>query len=274
MTDLHTHTLFSHDGRGDIEELVQSAIQKGFKYLGFSEHADIDSKYAGQNLRQLDFAAYLKRAHELKEKYKEQIIILAGVEFGFIKNTAAQREYLDAALKYCPDFIINSVHSGQSDTAFPSGSSYFDYYNESYYEKQKLYTTYLECILQSTQSMYPYDIIGHIGYATRYAPYEDKSINYFEFKELLDAIFSSIIKKGKILEVNTSCRSGYTEYLPDYTLLEAYYKAGGRKISYGSDCHAPDRLGEKRDLVISDLKKIGFDCITVPCKGKHIEVNF
>ena len=55
--------------------------------------------------------------------------------------------------------------------------------------------------------------------------------------------------------------------------MRRYYQLGGRKISFGSDAHGPDRIAEKWDEVVAMLKNIGFTYITVPCRGEHIKVE-
>lgn len=121
---------------------------------------------------------------------------------------------------------------------------------------------------------FEYDIVAHLGYGERYAPYEDKKFYYAEFKDLFDEIFKKIIEKGKILEVNgKASESEDCEFCPNEEILTAYFKAGGRKVSYASDAHDTSSILQNREKVVKTLEKIGFKYLTVPVCGKHIKVE-
>lgn len=61
----HVHTQFC-DGRSTAEEIVQTALQKGFVSLGFSSHAkqDFDPKYSLDEAREADYITEIKRLQE------------------------------------------------------------------------------------------------------------------------------------------------------------------------------------------------------------------
>jgi histidinol-phosphatase (PHP family) len=164
--------------------------------------------------------------------------------------------------KYKPDFVINSIHcDGGRDYAYSSITQ----------DKPTLYGRYLRLIRESLDAPYPYDIVGHIGYVMRYAPFDDKEIDLNEFKKPLDDILTTIIQKDKILEVNTSSYGLSQSSLPGEPLLSLYYKLGGRKISFGSDAHKTDRLADKFEATASMLKGIGFEYLTIPYKKEHLK---
>ncbi|MDE7373415.1 MAG: histidinol phosphate phosphatase, partial [Clostridia bacterium] len=131
-------------------------------------------------------------------------------------------------------------------------------------DKQTAYLKYLNCVRESLFVPYRYDIVGHIGYVSRKAPYADPKLYYSEFACILDEILKIIIDKGKILEVNTSVMPKVGEFLPGADILARYYELGGRKVSFGSDAHKSERIADKRALVIAELKRIGFTYLTVP----------
>jgi histidinol-phosphatase (PHP family) len=142
-----------------------------------------------------------------------------------------------------------------------------------YIEKGKAYREYFELVRKSVDAEYDYDILGHFTYCVRYAPYEDKRAALSEFGKEIDGVLKALIARGKILEVNSSNRGAPSEFLPSGELLARYYALGGRKVSFASDAHAPDRIIEKRDVVVNALKEIGFSFITVPVCGEYIEVE-
>ena len=69
LSNLHTHTLFC-DGKSSAEEVVLSAIKKGFSSIGFSGHGytNFDLTYCMK-----DMDAYIKKILRLKKKYKKAL---------------------------------------------------------------------------------------------------------------------------------------------------------------------------------------------------------
>ena len=80
-----------------------------------------------------------------------------------------------------------------------------------------------------------------------------------------------IIEKNKILEVNSSVKGQV--FLPTAEIVQRYFKLGGRNISYASDAHGVERIGDKRKETVELLKEIGFTHITVPYKGEYIKLE-
>lgn len=270
LTDLHTHTTFSHDGRDDMQVMLETAYQKELAFYGISEHFDYDydeSKMDEQtyaSTRNGDPEEYFHAARHLQEDYEGAMNVLVGAEFGYSKNEKVQGRYALTYEKYRPDYVINSVHS----------TGGVDYYRvKSFQDKARTYKEYLALVRASLDATYPYDIVGHIGYIARYVPFANREFGIEEFGAEIDDIFKTIIQKDKILEINSSSKIEGQLTLPNLSLVQRYYALGGRKISFGSDAHFKERIADKREEVMIALKEIGFSYLTVPCKGEHIKVE-
>jgi histidinol-phosphatase (PHP family) len=211
-----------------------------------------------------DEEEYFHALRHLQEDYAGVMNVLVGAEFGYSENTDVQGRYALTYEKYQPDYVINSVHSvnGQ-DFAYvqPTG------------DKKTEYGRYLRLVRNSLDVPYHYDIVGHIGYVARYVSFENRDFDLDIFGEQLDDILKTIIAKGKILEVNSANKQLKNRTLPAEPIVARYYQLGGRNISFGSDSHFKERIGDKRDEVVEMLKRIGFTHITVPCKGEYIKVE-
>ena len=73
VTDLHNHTTFSYDGTNTPEEIIENAIAHSIDVIGITDHQfSIGS----------DISAYKKRLLECKDKYKNKIKVLCGLEIG------------------------------------------------------------------------------------------------------------------------------------------------------------------------------------------------
>lgn len=269
LTDIHTHTNFSADGESSMADMVNRAKAMGMACLGISEHFDLD--YAELNLLvdgapvpMTDAEAYFTEGRKWQKACLPGLKLLLGCEFGFHESPRVARKKAEILARYRPDFIVNSVHTvdGQ-DCWFPA---YF-----AGKDKKTAYTRYLKRVYQSLAAE-PYDIVAHLGYVARNAPYADPKLRYEEFAPLLDDILAEIVRRGKILEVNSSARTAGSDFLPDTDILQAYYRLGGRKVSFASDAHAAARLCDKRDRVTAALRQIGFTHLTVPCQGAELAV--
>ncbi|WP_010244223.1 DNA polymerase/3'-5' exonuclease PolX [Acetivibrio cellulolyticus] len=101
---LHVHSTYS-DGANTIEELVKFSMNKGYTYLGITDHSK--SAYYAGGLVEDD----IKRQHEeidkLNEKYTN-FTILKGIELDILPDGSL--DYTDNVLSSF-DFTIASVHS-------------------------------------------------------------------------------------------------------------------------------------------------------------------
>ena len=273
LTDIHNHSTYSFDGVSSLSEMLETAREKGVAFYGVSEHFDFDEGKAdgGTNAEE-----YFHGARHLQEDYAGVMNVLVGAEIGFSPLPEFVERNCALIEKYQPDFVVNSIHACGGE----------DYYKQKpFYQttcegveilrpKKQTYREYLSLVRRSVDAPYPYDIIGHLGYPTRYAPYADKTLSLAEFKEEIDDILSAIIQKNKILEVNASNRLAKT-FSPcaSEEIVRRYFALGGRQVSYASDAHVTTSVLRRRDEAMKLLQAIGFTHITVPCRGEYIKVE-
>ena len=270
ITDVHTHSKFSADGRSPLSDMLARAAELGTAYYGVSEHFDYDYQAdgvlaEGKEVPLIDAEAYFPAARALQRQYALRMRVLVGGEFGYTPTQAAIDRYLAVIEAFCPDFVVNSVHTVDG----------FDPWYAEYFAgktRREAYARYLERVRESLDAPYPYDIVAHIGYVGRNAPYPaPTALRYEECPELLDDILRTMIKKGKILEVNSSARQA-GDFLPGTDILARYFALGGRKVSFASDAHGAEQICAKRGIVCEALKEIGFTHISVPDCGEEILV--
>jgi len=112
MNNYHTHTKRCHHAV-DVadEEYVLSAISAGFDTLAFTDHIPfITVPYPEEHQDRMDYREmdeYLASIAHLKEKYKDQITVLAGFEFEYYP------EYLEyyQLLKKKTDIMLLGQHN-------------------------------------------------------------------------------------------------------------------------------------------------------------------
>ncbi len=280
LTDVHTHSSYSPDGVSALEEMVKKAFEKGLAFFGVSEHINYDMMLAEQDgrvfatERHIDEEGYFHRARHLQEDYAGAMNLLVGAEFGYTDDGRGTAMYQAFIQKYQPDFVVNSIHALDGVDYWSRDPFYTQKDGQKILrEKDEVYREYFALVKRSVQAAYPFDIVGHINYPTRYAPYEDRRATCADYAAEIDEILREIIARDKILEVNSSNKDGVSMTLPDKDVLERFFALGGRKISYGSDAHDTARIADKREEVVKMLKEIGFRYLTIPCKGEHIKVE-
>ncbi len=264
LSNFHTHSVFC-DGENSPEEIVLSAIEKGFCAIGFSGHGytDYDLRYCMKNTDE-----YIKEIKALKEKYKGKIEIYLGIEEDAFCHV--KREDFD--------YIIGSCHYFNVDGKFYPIDSSPDYFKEGLKVFQgdtvalaeSYYSKFCDYILKRKP-----DIIGHFDLITKFDEMEkslfleDKKYNAIAEKYLKEAL-----KADCIFEVNTGAISrGYrTKPYPNENLLHIIKKEGGRVI-LSSDSHSIDTLDFGFDDAKKQLKEIGFKFVYTIKNGEFVKVN-
>ncbi|MBR6703610.1 MAG: histidinol-phosphatase HisJ family protein [Clostridia bacterium] len=277
LTDIHNHSKFSYDGVSTLSEMLDTALSLGVGFYGVAEHCEYG--FCEKARKKLDYSfnedEYFHTARHLQEDYQGCMNVLVGAEFGYTDDKKAWGRYEDTCKKYAPDFVVNSVHALNG----------WDYYLQTpFFEEQEngekilrtkkeVYTEYCQLVRRSLDAPYPYDIVGHFGYVSRYYPQDDRAFSLAEFGDEIDEVLKTVIAKDKILEVNASAHGLAQICLPSEEILRRYYALGGRKISYASDAHQTSSILRSREQIVALLKEIGFTYLTVPCRGEHIKVE-
>ena len=249
--DSHSHSKYSHDGHADPLAMMAAAEEKGFGYYAVTEHLDRDYKYCKKErfLRQLNLPRYYRRVQKIRAEYSGDAYFAFGVEAAYAEK--AVHWYEKTLPKYDFDVIVNSIHTVNG------GDAYFGKFYRGR-EQDEVYNEYLDLVADSLRVPYHYDIVGHIGYITRYCDYPNVSLVQPQYSDKIDAILGEIIARDKCLEINTHIKDSFTEYLPERGILERYYALGGRS-------------GHKYTEVAKVAKEIGFTHWTVykrhvPCE--------
>lgn len=99
----HAHTTYS-DGSNSIEEMANACKNKGWKYLGLSEHSQ--SAFYAYGLKEAELKKQWKEIDEVNSKLSD-FRILKGIESDILKD--GKLDYPSKLLKQF-DFVIASIH--------------------------------------------------------------------------------------------------------------------------------------------------------------------
>lgn len=256
ISDCHMHTSFSSDSEAPMESMILSAIDKGLNTICITEHMDYDYPVQEDGCDfLLDVDAYKKKLFELKDKYKDQLEVLFGIECGMMPYLAPRYEALIAAHDF--DFVICSSH------LVNGADPYYPNYFEDKTEYQA-YGEYFASIAENINAFSNFDTYAHIDYVVRYGPNQNRDYTYAKYQEHLEPVLKAIISSGKALEVNTgSFIKGMTQPHPQMDVLAAYRDMGGELITIGADAHKPLDIACGYPVVSDMLKSLGFKHYTI-----------
>ncbi|MBR5239811.1 MAG: histidinol-phosphatase [Clostridia bacterium] len=249
LSNFHTHTILC-DGKSAPEEVVLSAIEKGFSSIGFSGHAptDFDDSYCLK-----DVNGYIATIKALKEKYQKEIEIYVGIEEdAYQRIDRAPFDYLLGSSHYLK---VNGVYH-QLDCGVDKLQKCLDAFGgnplalaEAYYQQ---FTAYIK-------DRKP-DIVGHFDLITKY---EESQTDWFlsnpDYHKLAENYMNIATDCDVIFELNTGgiARGIRTTPYPFENLLHILKKKDA-KIILNSDSHHKDTLDCWFSEAKKYLKDIGF----------------
>ena len=266
LADYHVHTSYSDDSEYPMEEVVRDAIAMGLDEICFTDHVDYGIKRdwddprgilyrpGGEGepeqiaLANVDYPRYGTEIAALRERYRQQITIKMGLEFGMQQHTIAQYEALFHSYPF--DFILLSVHQVEDQEFWTQDfqrSRTQEEYNLRYYEE----------LLALVQLYQNYSVLAHMDLITRY----DRSgrFPFSRVRPIVTEILRTVIAHGKGLEVNTSShRYGLNDLTPSGEILTLYRSLGGRILTIGSDSHKKEHLGSYLPETTKALRNLGF----------------
>ena len=251
---LHTHSIYC-DGKDTLEEMVLSAIKKGFDSIGFSGHSYMDI-YAEFSMSEEKAARYRAEIAALQEKYADRIRIFCGLE----KDNYTQLS-LDGY-----DYLIGSVHVMR----YKDQLLFIDWSAERTRENiEKFFggdgiayaKHYFETVVDLPNHG-TFDILGHFDLLTKF---NEKEPDLFdtqceEYRAAATAAAEALVGKVKFFEINTGAISrGYrTTPYPTVPLIKEF-KNQGFGVVISSDCHDSQKLDCYFDEAVELLEYCGFN---------------
>lgn len=226
--DYHLHTEFSYDSRIKGSDLLRKMIKLGFKEIAITEHLDLlPQELSLYGLPSL--TKYRDYCKKLRENYQE-ISLHMGIEIGDYHKVHGFATKLIEGFGFSP--ILGSVHflSDHTNVAIPFAQPLSLLQIKDYYMQN------LELV-----KLCDIDILAHLGVYKRY--YTEKP-DELPVQDIIDEIFTVMIKRNIALEINlSSLRKPYKHVIPEVDMINRYRKIGGKLISLGSDSHLINHVG-------------------------------
>ena len=236
MKDLHNHTIYS-DGINTPEEMVLSAIEKGVDVFGLSDHSytAFDTEYCMTPDR---YDAYIREVQGLKEKYKDQIRILCGIEYDLYSKEVPEGL----------DYIIGSVHYLKINEEYlpidlnkeTFGNILSKYFNDEPYAMCEAYYESTTRLYENTHC----GIIGHFDLITKFNEgnffFDESHPRYI--RAWKDAM-AKILKQVKCFECNYGAYNKGLRSVPYLSdPMKAFLQENGGTFINSSDSHKKETI--------------------------------
>lgn len=246
LVDYHTHP-YSHGeskcNKEHLQKFIDTAVKNGIRELGFSDHDQFSEEIDWELLDTIISSS--------------SIPVKKALEFDYIPGREEEiRRKIEC---YKLDYAIGSVH-------FIDGWGFDNPSYKEEYEKRdidQVYLRYYELLNEAIRSNL-FNIIAHFDLI--------KIFNYLPVKIDLVSIIKPILKEIKkfelVLEINTNgLNKPVMEIYPAKFILEEAFQQK-IPITFASDAHSPERVGENIALYAAYVKNIGYRELVTFTAGK------
>lgn len=244
----HTHLALCGHASGMSEDYIKSAIENGYEILGISDHGPIKPEFMTEEEfkfnwldRQMTYdefiEVYLPDVYSNKEKYKEQIKVLVGVEIEYLHPFHEYYVSLREKLDYMNLAVHFFYHEGKILNTFEE-VTYKDVESYAVAAKTAMETGLFNILVHPDVFMYQYK--SRDGMATFDS----------ECEKVARTVIESAIKNDVYLEINVGgiykvtsneAEVGKFAYPRDeFWKIVSEYK--DVKVVIGVDAHAPEHL--------------------------------
>jgi histidinol-phosphatase (PHP family) len=266
---LHLHTSWG-DGKNTPEEMILTAMGRGFLSVGISEHGY--APYDGDTcIPEGKMGAYRDEIFSLKRKYAGKIEVYAGLEVDAF--------YLHDKSRW--DYVIGSVHYVKSAC---SGRSYaVDYSPGRFLEAaedvaggsvEEMVKGYIKSVAELAESYRP-QILGHIDVIAKF----NQDGRFFDeeapwYLDMWEQAIARIAKTGCVVEANSGAVSrGYrAEPYPALPLMRMLRK-NNVPVTIGSDAHSSDGIDCAYPRMEELLRRAGYDSVMIMKGGGFVEYS-
>jgi len=231
IPDYHIHTKLCKHAAGEMHEYVESALEKGFKEIAFTDHIPLPDNFdIAHRMTEKELEFYLEEINRLSSSYPE-ITIKTGIEADYYNGHEAYLEKILARFDF--DLVILSIHFVHG---WPEGNWAFVY---DFPERtlQEVYSDYLRALMRGIKCGL-FDIVGHLDLVKS----PEQSLIQKNTAEL-EQIFKLAKQENMAVEINTSgLRKKIGQPYPAKEIIPLILKHD-LPLTLGSDAHKPEQIG-------------------------------
>ncbi len=242
LANYHTHTARCRHASGTERDYIETAISRGLKVLGFSDHTPQlfpAGYYSNYRMFPEEFDNYVKVLSDLKREYRDDIELHIGVEAEYYP--AVFGDLLDFFADYPLEYMILGQHfmDSEFDTRIYSGALTKDEARLEKYAKQ---------VTEAIGT-------GHFTYVAH-----PDLIRYDGPDEIYEKHMRPFCERAKELDIPMELNFlGLTDgrAYPNARFWKLAAEVGNTAI-YGCDAHQPDAVASERGLALAEEYRTRF----------------
>ncbi|MBN2158211.1 MAG: histidinol-phosphatase HisJ family protein [Spirochaetes bacterium] len=246
MVDYHTHTYLCGHASGTVEEYIESALKKGIREIGFSDHAPMpDDIRADITMSASEVEPYIGEIKHNRDIYSGRIAVKLGFEVDFpLMGSFDERYFTDPRI----DYLIGSCH-------FIDGWA-FDHPDHvgGYSDRNidDIYTRYY-AILEALASSGLFNMVGHFDIVKKFGYRSTRN-----FLPAVEKIARIMAAHDLAAEINTAgLLHKAREIYPSEDIIRIFFNCNV-PITLGSDAHRPEQTGYMFQDAIEILSRAGY----------------
>ncbi|MBM7584974.1 histidinol-phosphatase (PHP family) [Bacillus pakistanensis] len=259
--DGHIHTPYCPHGTTDaFEKYIETALNLGYEQMTFTEHAPLPQGFTDSTptkdsgMKSEHLQEYFFKITEMKNQYKGQITILAGLEVDYIEGFEKETTQLLNEVGPSLDDSILSVHflkHKDSWDCLDYSADFFEGMIGRYGSLEQIHEKYYDTVLHSIKADLGHYKPKRIGHMTLVHKFKKRFPLQKSFQSKVDEILFLVAKQGLELDYNGagfSKRFCQDSYPPEYIAQQALKL--NIPLIYGSDAHQARDLGQGRNVML------------------------
>ncbi len=274
-TNYHSHTDYC-DGKGSVNDYIESAISAKFKSYGISSHNPLRNG-ASWGMNPEFFHNYINDIKEARLNFKNQIELSLGMEVDYFSDEDRPHHYIDQL-----DYWIGSIHfidkfPNGEDWEIDGATNIFKNGLEKIFKNdiKKVISRYYELTTEMISKWQP-PIIGHLD---KIKIHNSKEFFFDEHEDwylhLVNLVLEEAAKNQSIIEINTRglYKGIVSEPYPSWHIIEMI-RSKNIPIMLNSDSHHVREIQGSFEYVAERLKGLGITKLTILKNGQFREMPF
>jgi len=257
--DNHIHTEWSYDTPhgASMARSCEQALAIGLPAVAFTEHLEFTAAGDGDaiggvatdarwwsRIKPLDVTGYLAAVADCRDRYPG-LRILSGVEAGESHLFAASAGAIVRGNQF--DRVLGSLHAVPYQGKLVAADALFGSMPDD--EVMRYYFAELLRLIEGSDL---FEVLAHLDFPRRYWPRGSHLFREEDFEEEYRTVLDALARTGRVLEINTKSP------LASVSLVRWWRDAGGTAVSFGSDAHLPQRVGDRFKLAVDVVEAAGF----------------
>jgi len=267
---------FCRHAKGQLQAVVERAVEAGFTHYGLSEHCPRyrkeDLLVGEEDLTPDDllhtFEGYAQHARELRERVRGKLDLLVGFETERLPPDRWRERMGELRGRFKPDYIVGSVHDvdGLVIDYSPEGTRQVA---DAMGGKEALQLRYFDAVADLVKTLAP-EVVGHIDLIRKFDGPEPQFSP--TVRRRIDVALEAVRSVSGVLEVNCAThRRGLGPVYPLVSILERA-RSMGIGVTLGDDSHGAHDVGVGLDASLRAIAAAGYSELHYLAKpGEQVE---